>query len=176
MLFGDGIIDSIFNILYVYPDTFDRSFTRNIAKEIEIFNRQLGKDNPYLLIGPGRWGTADPWLGIPVNWKQISNARVIVEIGLEELSPDPSFGSHFFQNVTSLRIGYFTIQKSDEEVNIDLDWFNDQTVKQSTKYIRWIQLDDPLMIHINGSTGYGSIMKPELETLEIMNEAESTGI
>ena len=176
VVLGDGIVDSISNILYVYPDAFDRSFTRNIAKEIEILNRQLGKDSPYLLIGPGRWGTADPWLGIPVNWKQISYARVIVEIGLEELSPDPSFGSHFFQNVTSLRIGYFTIQKSDEDVNIDLDWFNDQPVKQSTKYIRWIQLDDPLMICIDGSTGNGRIMKPQLNTVEIMDEADSPGI
>jgi hypothetical protein len=176
VVLGDGIIDSISNILYVYPGTFDRSFTRNIAKEIEIFNRQLGKDNPYLLIGPGRWGTADPWLGIPVNWKQISFARVIVEIGLEELNPDSSFGSHFFQNITSLRIGYFTIKKSDEHVNIDLDWLNAQPVKQSTKYIRWIELSDPLMIHIDGSTGEGKIMKPQLASIDIMDETESTGI
>ena len=173
---GDGIIDSISNILYVYPETFDRSFTRNIAKEIEIFNRQLGNDNPYLLIGPGRWGTADPWLGIPVNWKQISYARAIVEIGLEGLNAEPSFGSHFFQNVTSLRIGYFTVKKSDEHININLDWLNSQPVKQSTKYIRWIQLDNPLMIHINGSTGEGTIMKPQLESTDLMDETESTGI
>ena len=176
VVLGDGIIDSIYNILYVYPDEFDRSFTRNIAKEIEIFNRQLGKANPYLLIGPGRWGTADPWLGIPINWRQISWARVIVEIGLEKLNPDPSFGSHFFQNVTSLRIGYFTIKKSDEHVIIDLDWLNAQPVKQSTQYIRWIQLDDPLMIHIDGSTGKGSIIKPNVKVVDTMDEGESTGI
>ncbi len=175
-MLGDGIINSIYNIIYVYPDTFDRSFTRNIAKEIEIFNRQLGKDNPYLLIGPGRWGTADPWLGIPVNWKQISYARVIVEIGLEELNSDPSFGSHFFQNITSLRIGYFTIKKSNEYVNIDLDWLNAQPVKQSTKYIRWIELSDPLMVNIDGSTGEGTIMKPQIGPVDIMDETESTGI
>ena len=176
VVLGDGIIDSIYNILYVYPDEFDRSFTRNIAKEIEIFNRQLGKDNPYILIGPGRWGTADPWLGIPVTWKQISSAQVIIEIGLEELNPDPSFGSHFFQNVTSLRIGYFTIQKPDKEINIDLDWLDSQPTKQSTKYIRWIELDNPMIVHIDGSTGQGKILKPQLEGIEMMDEEESTGI
>ena len=99
-----------------------------------------------------------------------------MEIGLEKLNPDPSFGSHFFQNVTSLRIGYFTIKKSDEHVNIDLDWLDAQPVKQSTKYIRWIQLDDPLMIHIDGSVGEGSITKPQLIELDTMDEEESPGI
>ena len=95
---------------------------------------------------------------------------------MEELNPEPSFGSHFFQNVTSLRIGYFTVQKQDDEVNIDLDWLDAQSVKQSTKYIRWIELDDPLLIHIDGSTGEGHIMKPQLPTKELMNEEDSTGI
>ena len=176
IVLGDGILNSIYNILYVYPDSFDRSFTSNIAKEIEIFNRKLGKENPYLLIGPGRWGTADPWLGIPINWKQISNARVIVEIGIEELNPDPSFGSHFFQNVTSLRIGYFTIKKSDKNAFIDTDWLNAQSIKQSSKYIRWIKLKDPMMIHINGNSGEGSIIKQNSKILEIMDEGDSTGI
>jgi hypothetical protein len=176
VVLGDGTIDNIFNILYIHPDSFDRALTSNITNEIEILNRQLGKNNPYLLIGPGRWGTADPWLGIPVNWKQISYAKVIVELGLEELNPEPSFGSHFFQNVTSLRIGYFTVQKQDDEVNIDLDWLDAQSVKQSTKYIRWIELDDPLLIHIDGSTGEGHIMESQLPTKELMNEEDSTGI
>ena len=176
IVLGDGFINSISNILYIYPETFDRSFTSNIAQEIEIFNRQLGKDNPYLLIGPGRWGTADPWLGIPVNWKQISNAKVIVEIGIEELNADPSFGSHFFQNVTSLRIGYFTIQKSTKDMNIDLDWLNSQSVKQSTKHLRLIELESPLEIYIDGSTGEGNIMRPTLNILDTMDEEESSGI
>ena len=173
---GDGLIDSLYNIIYVCPDSFNQSFTENIANEIEIFNRQLGKEKPYILIGPGRWGTADPWLGIPVNWRQISNARVIVEIGLDEINPDPSFGSHFFQNVTSLRIGYFTIQKSNRNSSIDLDWLKNQPIKQSTKYIRWIQLEEPLMININGSIGEGCIFKPDRKIIDIMDEGESSGI
>ena len=155
---------------------FDRSLTRNIAKEIELFNRQLGSENPYLLIGPGRWGTADPWLGIPVNWKQISNAQTIVELGIEELNPEPSFGSHFFQNVTSLRVGYFTLQHIDKGGELDTEWLNNQTIKQATKFIRWILLDNPLCIRIDGSTGEGVILKPQPKITDIMDEEESTGI
>ena len=157
-------------------DSFDRSLTRSIAKEIEIFNRKMNEDIPYLLIGPGRWGTADPWLGIPVTWRQISNAKVIVELGIDDLSPDPSFGSHFFQNLTSLRIGYFTIQISEQKENIDLEWLNSQPVIQSTKYIRWIKLDNPLDIRIEGRSGKGIIIKPQQDIAEVMDEEESTGI
>ena len=92
-------------------DKFDRSTTRNIAKEIELFNRQLGKENPYILLGPGRWGTADPWLGVPVQWNQISNAKVIVEVCMEGLDIDPSFGSHFFQMMDQLGMNPFHIQQ-----------------------------------------------------------------
>ena len=176
MALGDGVIDTIRNIICVDFDTFDRSLTRNIAKEIGVINRQMGNDNPYLLIGPGRWGTADPWLGIPVNWKQISHARVIVELSIEELNPEPSFGSHFFQNVTSLRIGYFTLQHMDRGGDIDLEWLKDQPVKQATKFIRWIQLEEPLHIRIDGSTGEGIILKPQPKIEEIMDEEESSGI
>ena len=176
VVMGDGYFKHIHHIIMVDMDLFDRTVTRNIAKEIDIFNRQLGRENPYLLIGPGRWGTADPWLGIPVTWKQISNAKVIVEVGIEELNPDPSFGSHFFQNVTSLRIGYFTIQKNERISNLDMAWLEEQPVKQTSKNVRWIELESPLHIHINGSSGEGVIMKPPLKVEEVMDEEESTGI
>ncbi len=176
MVLGDGILDNVYNIIYVDIDTFDRSLTRIIAKEIDVINRQMGNDNPYLLIGPGRWGTADPWLGIPVNWKQISHAKVIVELGIEEFNPEPSFGSHFFQNVTSLRIGYFTLQHIDKGGDLDLDWLKNQPVKQATKFIRWIQLEDPLHIRIDGSSGGGVILKPQSKIEKIMDEEESPGI
>jgi hypothetical protein len=176
IVLGDGIIDTIYNIIYIDIDAFDRSNTRNIAKEIELFNRQLGSKNPYLLIGPGRWGTADPWLGIPVNWKQISHAQTIIELGIDELSPEPSFGSHFFQNVTSLRIGYFTLQQIDKSEDIDIEWLNSQPIKQATKFIRWILLENPLRISIDGSTGEGIILKPQPKLIDEMDEEESTGI
>tara|TARA_B110000438_G_scaffold240775_1_gene239605 strand:- start:430 stop:957 length:528 start_codon:yes stop_codon:yes gene_type:complete len=175
MVLGDGIIENINNIIYIDIDTFDRSLTRAIAKEIEVINRQMG-DDPYLLIGPGRWGTADPWLGIPVNWKQISNAKVIVELAIDDLSPEPSFGSHFFQNVTSLRIGYFTLQNINKGGNLDLDWIKSQKIRQATKYIRWIQLDKALNIRIDGSSGAGVILKPKNDFKDTMDEEQSSGI
>ena len=175
MVLGDGIIDNIYNIIYVDFDTFDRSLTRIIAKEIDVINRQMGNDNPYLLIGPGRWGTADPWLGIPVNWKQISNARVIVEIGLEELNPDPSFGSHFFQNITSLRIGYFTIEKKLQNTHIDWKWLESHNKLYSSNYVNVIKLNKPLMVKIDGINGKGVIIKSDIN-IDSMDENESTGI
>ena len=97
-------------------------------------NILLEDDNPYLLIGPGRWGTSDPWLGIPVNWKQISNAKVIIELGIENLNPDPSYGSHFFQNLTSLHIGYFTIDKNEYKKSINWSWMRKQKVVKEKKF------------------------------------------
>ena len=175
MVLGDGLIENISNIIYIDIDAFDRSLTRNIAKEIELINRKLGSTNPYLLIGPGRWGTADPWLGIPVNWQQISNAKIIVELGIDELNPEPSFGSHFFQNVTSLRIGYFTLQNINKDGDLDLEWIKSQPVKQVTKYIRWVQLENSLKIRIDGSSGKGVILKPGKHK-DVMDEEQSTGI
>jgi hypothetical protein len=176
MVLGDGIFDNIYNILYVDIDTFDRSLTRIIAKEIEVINRKIGSENPYLLVGPGRWGTADPWLGIPVNWKQISNAKIIIELGIDELNPEPSFGSHFFQNVTSLRVGYFTLQNIDRGGDLDLEWLKSQKIRQATKHIRWIQIDKPLNIRINGNSGEGVILKPKNKSQDVMDEEQSTGI
>ena len=105
-----------------------------IAKQIEKINQKLSESEKYVLIGPGRWGSSDPWLGIPVEWDQISKAKVIVEYGMDSFPVDPSFGSHFFQNVTSMRIGYFTINHKKKTDKIDIDWINTQPVKKKTKY------------------------------------------
>lgn len=176
IVLGDGIIDYIKHIVYVDPELFDVSKTQEIAREIEVFNDALGTENPYLLIGPGRWGTADPWLGIPVTWKQISHAKVIVEVGTDKLNPDPSFGSHFFQNVTSLRIGYFTIRNQHKHENIDCDWLKKQSVKEKSKFLKLIELDYPIFVRIDGRSGDGVILKPSPPEVDIMDEEESTGI
>ncbi len=173
---GDGTLNNITNILYVNPKNFDPAKTPDIAAEIDKFNKRLGKNYPYLLFGPGRWGSADPWLGIPVNWTQISNAKVIVEYDMDEFRVDPSFGSHFFQNVTSLRIGYFTVRKSNKKDFIDWKWIQNQSIKKETKYLNWIQLDEPIVVQIDGSSGDGVILKPIPPKEEIMDEEESTGI
>ena len=171
---GDGNILDVKNILYIDEEQFDRSKTNDIATEIELINKELGDNNPYLIIGPGRWGTSDPWLGIPVSWKQISNAKAIIEMGIENLNPDPSFGSHFFQNITSLHIGYFTIKKQECEKNLNLKWLRDADCFKKTKHIKWIQLKSNLIIKINGTTGVGEILYQEKNIN--MDEEQSTGI
>ena len=172
---GDGIIENIFNIIYIKLDSFSLANTTNIAKELEELNKNLN-GKPYILIGPGRWGTADPWLGVPVHWNQISNAKVIVEVCLEGMDIDPSFGSHFFQNVTSLRIGYFTVSGKKKDDFIDWDWIEKQEVVKETKYLKLIKYEKSLTVFMDGTTGAGRIFKPIKPKIEKMDEEESSGI
>ncbi|MBI45231.1 MAG: hypothetical protein CMG66_03595 [Candidatus Marinimicrobia bacterium] len=172
---GDGISKEIRHILYINPQTFKREKTNLIAKKIEKLNKELGTEKPYLLIGPGRWGSSDPWLGIPVNWEQIANAKSIIEIGIDTLNPDPSFGSHFFQNLTSLRIGYFTINRNKYKTVIDWKWLNKQNHIYQSEYVNLVELNQPLTIKIDGVNGNGIILKEETKQ-ENMDENESSGI
>jgi len=170
---GNGAINDIQNIIYVDIEKFDISKTRTIADEVKIFNKKLGKNNPYLLIGPGRWGSADEWLGIPVDWNQISNTAAIVEVGLEKLPIDPSFGTHFFQNIAGMRIGYFTINHKGNQDSINMKNITNLQIHEQMEYTTWIKVKQPLIININGNTGDGIIAKfPK----EIMDEEDSTGI
>ena len=173
---GNGIIEDIYHLIYVRPDTFDSSKSRDISHEIESLNKQFEPDSSYILAGPGRWGTADPWLGIPVAWGQITNARIIIEIGHEELPVDPSFGSHFFQNLTSLHIGYFTIDHKNNADFIDDSWLIDQNIKKKGHYVDWYQFKNPFKITIDGLSGYGRIEKPTSQVIIGMDEGDSTGI
>ncbi len=173
---GNGIYKKIKHILYINVDEFEREKTEYISKKIDELNKKLGEKNPYLLLGPGRWGSSDPWLGIPVTWEQISNAKSIIEIGIDSLNPDPSFGSHFFQNLTSLRIGYFTINRNKYKKSIDWKWLKNQKHLHKSKYLNVIKLEEPLIIKIDGINGDGIILKPKKKKIEIMNEEESSGI
>ena len=173
---GNGLIDNIQNIVIVDPKTFDASQTEIIAKDIEHINNKMSEKEQFILIGPGRWGSADPWLGVPVEWDQISKAKVIIEFGMEDFPVDPSFGSHFFQNVTSMRIGYFTLNHKKKTDYLDLDWLNDQKVAAVTKHTKWIRLERPLSVTIDGETGEGSIIKPLAPVQEKMDEHEASGI
>lgn len=175
---GDGTIDNIYNIVFIDKDSFNPAKSEDIAREIDTFNQRLGNQRPYILIGPGRWGSADPWLGVPVRWDQISNAKVIVEVGLDKYNIDPSFGSHFFQIVTGMKIAYFTINPKNKEDSINWDWLADKEPVDSTEFIRWIQLDQPITVHVDGISGKGVIKKPDenITDFEPMDEQESTGI
>ncbi|MFQ6614105.1 MAG: PEP/pyruvate-binding domain-containing protein, partial [Fidelibacterota bacterium] len=173
---GNGIIKGLEYIIIVPPETFDPSKTRQIAGEIDKLNKLIPENRGYILIGPGRWGTADPWLGIPVTWNQISRAQVIVELGLEALPIDPSFGSHFFQNVTSMRIGYFTINHKTAGDLLDYHWIEQQSVVKKLELATCYQLHSPVEIRINGESGEGVILQIPSPDEELMDEEESTGI
>jgi len=174
---GNGVNNQIKDIIYVNHDTFNIAKTEIIATEIESFNNKLKSNKPYLLVGHGRWGTADPWLGIPVDWNQISGASAIVEVGSEILPVDPSFGTHFFQNIAGMRIPYFTIDnKHRGKDSINLKLLGEFPVREQKVYTSWIELDHPLLISINGNTGEGLIANISNQENEIMDEAESTGI
>ena len=154
---GVGRIEGIRDIIYVPGAGFSRSDTPAAALEIEAINRILrGDGRPSLLIGPGRWGSSDSWLGIPVKWSQISSARCIVETPLEDMEVDPSQGTHFFQNITSLGIGYFTVSRSNGD-RLDTDWLDSVPWEGSGEHARHITLDEPLEILIDRKASKGVI-------------------
>ena len=116
---------------------------------------------PYLLVGVGRWGSNDPWLGIPVAWDQVSGARVIVEAGFRDLRVTPSQGSHFFQNLTAFQVGYFTVNPDAGEGFVDWQWLTSQPASEEHDCVRHLRLEAPLLVVMNGKVGRGSIFKPE---------------
>jgi DNA-binding NarL/FixJ family response regulator len=158
---GDGQIGGLHDIVYVKPAEFDAGRTREIAAELAQINDGLLRDGrPCVLIGPGRWGSADRWLGIPVTWEQISAAQVIVEAALEDFVVTPSQGTHFFQNLTSFGIGYFTVQPSLREGFIDWEWLAAQPAVAETGLVRHVRLAEPLDVVLNGHTREGVVFKP----------------
>ena len=148
---GNGLIDDVYDLIYVDKDIFDKSMTTEMADEIEILNQKLGAENrKYILIGPGRWGTRDRWIGIPVQWSQISNARIIVETSLEGFPLDASSGSHFFHNVTSMNVGYFSILEGIGDNFIDWDKLKQMPEVQRTKWFRHIRMPEPFVVKMDG--------------------------
>ncbi len=158
---GNGIIENITDIVYVNPELFNAAESKNISDEVEIINNKFIKENKnYILIGPGRWGSSDPWLGIPVNWTQISQARLIIESGLKNYRIDPSQGTHFFQNLTSFGVGYFTINPYINDGFYDLEYLSKQKAVFEGKYLRHIKFSSPVKIVIDGKRNKGIVLKP----------------
>jgi CheY-like chemotaxis protein len=158
---GNGSFKGIKDIVYIKPDAFNPADSEKIAADIDRINSVfISRNAGYVLIGPGRWGSADPWLGIPVKWQQISGARIIIESGLKNFRIDPSQGTHFFQNLTSFRVGYFTINPYYKEGHYDVEWLNHQDVKYEDEYIRHVSFEDTVEILIDGRLHKGVIMKP----------------
>lgn len=158
---GNGIEDDVYDIVYVKMENFDAINNMKIASEIEVLNRQFIADNKeYVLVGPGRWGSSDHWLGIPVKWPHITNARLLVECGLHNYRPEPSQGTHFFQNLTSLSVGYFTINPHIQDGFFDKDFLDTQESVFETEYLRHIRFEKPLVIKIDGKKRKGVVLKP----------------
>jgi CheY-like chemotaxis protein len=159
---GNGTFENIQDLVYVKPESFESSASKQIAIDVERMNDSFKKTKSnYILIGPGRWGSSDPWLGIPVKWPQISEARIIIESGLEHYRIDPSQGTHFFQNLTSFRVGYFTINPFKKEGIYQVDFLNNLPATFENQYIRHVHFNKPLQIHIDGRMNKGLILKPE---------------
>ncbi|MCK9618523.1 MAG: pyruvate, phosphate dikinase [Lentimicrobiaceae bacterium] len=148
---GNGIITDISDVIYIDKDVFDKTMTMEMACEIEKINEQMIKENKqYILIGPGRWGTRDRWIGIPVTWPQISNAKVIIETSLDDYPLDASSGSHFFHNITSLNIGYFSVQPELSHSFIQWDMLSEQTLVNKTQFFRHVHFSQPLVVKMDG--------------------------
>jgi CheY-like chemotaxis protein len=159
---GNGLINDIYDIVVVDRDRFDRSKSVEVAEEVAKYNSKLfSEDIPYLLIGVGRWGSADSWLGIPVTWDQISGARVIVETGFKGFKVVPSQGSHFFQNITSFMVGYFTVNSYFKGGFVDWEWLNRQEAVSKMNFTRHLRFKRPVTIKMNGHNHRGIIIKPE---------------
>ena len=158
---GNGIMDDIHDVIFVNRQTFDRAKSRDTATIISKMNSKLlDAKRRYLLIGVGRWGSLDPWLGIPVSWDMISGAGAIVETDFIDFRVSPSQGSHFFQNLTSFQVGYFTVNANTKEDYMDWDWLLQQEPVEQNDSILHLQFSKPIIIKMNGHENKGVILKP----------------
>ena len=161
LVLGNGETKNIRDVIYVDIESFNRGKSREVANEVGRLNlKMINEGRQYILIGVGRWGSLDHWLGIPVTWDQISGAAAIVESGFKDFNVTPSQGSHFFQNITSFRIGYFTVNAHIHQGFIDWDWLNSQPVSEEYHFTKHLTFADPLVIKINGHQNKGIILKP----------------
>ena len=161
MVLGNGRIQNLQDVVVVDFHRFERGRSQEVAEAVAHFNAQLGLENrPYLLIGVGRLGSNDPWLGIPVEWDEISGARVIVEAGFRDFRVIPSQGSHFFQNLMAFQVGYFTVNPDAGEGSVDWPWLGEQPAIEEQACVRHLRFEDPLLVIMNGKAREGMIFKP----------------
>ncbi|WP_372745899.1 PEP/pyruvate-binding domain-containing protein [Lutibacter sp.] len=172
---GNGKYDHINDFVYVKPETFNSANTRQIAAAVEKINKKfINADKQYILVGPGRWGSSDPWLGIPVIWPQISAAKIIVESGLNNFRIDPSQGTHFFQNLTSFQVGYLTINPFINDGFFDVDYLNKHDAVYEDEFLRHICFKEPLSVIIEGKNNKAAIFKESLPLKKVVETEEST--
>ena len=160
---GHGISEDVCDVVYVKADeNFTAVNNPTIARDIETINQRfLDEGKNYVLVGPGRWGSSDYWLGIPVKWPHISAARVIVETGLKNYHVDPSQGTHFFQNLTSFGVGYFTINTYTGDGIFQQEVLNAMPAIEETEYVRHVRFDHPMKVMMDGKKQLGVVLLPE---------------
>jgi Pyruvate phosphate dikinase, AMP/ATP-binding domain len=157
---GNGRISDIRDVVMVDFHRFERAKSFEVAETVSYFNSKLNQEGrPYLLIGVGRWGSNDPWLGIPVEWDQVSGARVIIEAGFRDFRVTPSQGSHFFQNLTAFQVGYFTVNPDAGEGFVDWEWLGEQTPVEERDCVRHLRFETPLEVVMNGRANAGVVVK-----------------
>jgi hypothetical protein len=167
---GNGRIENLYDAVVVDSQRFERSRSQEVAEAVAQLNHRLnGENRPYLLIGVGRWGSTEPWLGIPVEWDEISGARVIVEAGFRDFRVTPSQGSHFFQNLTAFQIGYFTVNPDAGEGSVDWQWLTEQAAVEEEGCVRHLQFAEPMRVVMNSRTSQGVIFKPKVPEGQVEN-------
>jgi len=161
---GHGIDNDVYDLVYIKPESFQTSKNQLTAYEVDKINRILTKEGrPYVLIGPGRWGSSDTWLGIPVKWPNIASARLIVETGLTNYQIDPSQGTHFFQNLTSFGVSYYTIPYGSDDAFCDFEYLEARPALHENEYFRHIRFEKPIVIKTDGKKNIGVLLKPETD-------------
>ena len=161
---GQGVSNEVYDVVYVKTDDYSAYNNPAIADEIDRINRRfLEEGRNYVLVGPGRWGSSDPWLGVPVKWPNISAARVIVESGLTNYRVDPSQGTHFFQNLTSFGVGYFTVNDFLGDGVYNQAFLNSQPAVEETAHVRHVRFSSPVVIKVDGMKKEGVVMLPGVE-------------
>ena len=156
---GNGVIEGLRDVVYVKPESFEARHTPAIAGEVDRLNQALIEEGrPYVLVGFGRWGSSDPWLGIPVTWSQIAGARVIVEASLPTMNVDMSQGAHFFHNLLSFRVAYFSVPELDA-VGIDWEWLRGLPARRETAFVRQVETPVPLLVRVDGRRGRGVVLR-----------------
>ena len=159
---GNGRVGNLQDVVVVDSQRFERGRSQEVARQVAYFTAKLAAELlPDLLVGVGRWGSNDPWLGIPVEWDEISGARVIVEAGFRDFRITPSQGSHFFQNLSAFQVGYFTVNPDLGEGMVDWEWLAAQAALEERGCVRHLRLAEPVTVLMNGHSGAGMILKPE---------------
>ena len=159
---GHGRIAGLCDLVVVHRDTYDRLRSLDVARDVARVNAGLVREGrPYALIGVGRWGSRDRFLGVPVSWEQVSGARVIVEAGFRDLVVTPSQGTHFFENLVSNGIGYFTVNPERGDGALDWEWLAAQPAVWERGPVRHLRFEAPLGVRMQGSRGDGWVLKPD---------------